>query len=153
MPRPLQALVIGPSSAGRETLRVAEDIGRLLAARGITLVTGGRGGVMEAASRGAHQVGGLVVGILPGAGLEGANPWCTVVIPTGLGHARNAVNALAGDLVIFDSTGRRELCRINHVPLLPLVRKRINRILETTAITAGEIEDEGGEVDESSPVH
>jgi len=81
-------------------MRTAEAIGQLLAARGITLVTGGRGGVMEAASRGAHQGGGLVVGILPGDSLEGANPWCTVVIPTGLGHARNAVNALAGDLVI-----------------------------------------------------
>ena len=49
---------------------------------------------------------------------------------------------LAGDLIIFDSTGRRELRRIPHVPLLPIVRKKINRILETTAITPGEIEDE-----------
>jgi hypothetical protein len=49
---------------------------------------------------------------------------------------------LAGDLVIFDSVGRRELRRIPHVPLLPLVRKRINRILEKTAITAGEMDDE-----------
>jgi hypothetical protein len=49
---------------------------------------------------------------------------------------------LAGDLIIFDSTGRKELRRIPHVPLLPFVRKRINRLLETTAITAGEIEDE-----------
>ncbi|MBN1763858.1 MAG: hypothetical protein JW860_01255 [Sedimentisphaerales bacterium] len=52
------------------------------------------------------------------------------------------VLCLAGDLIIFDSTGRRELRRIPHVPLLPLVRKKINRILETTAITAGEMEDE-----------
>ena len=49
---------------------------------------------------------------------------------------------LAGDLIIFDSTGRRELRRIQHIPLLPLVRKRIDRILEATAVTAGEIEDE-----------
>ena len=60
---------------------------------------------------------------------------------------------LAGDLVIFDSTGRRELCRINHVPMLPLVRKRINRILETTAITAGEIEDEADDTDEGGAIH
>ena len=49
---------------------------------------------------------------------------------------------LAGDLVIFDSVGRRELRRIQHVPFLPFVRKRINRILEKTAITAGEMDDE-----------
>ena len=55
---------------------------------------------------------------------------------------------LAGDLIIFDSTGRRELRRICHVPLLPLVRKRIDRILETTAVTAGEIEDEAADSDD-----
>jgi len=49
---------------------------------------------------------------------------------------------MAGDLVIFDSTGRRELRRIPHVPMLPWVKKRINTILESTAVTAGEIEDE-----------
>jgi len=49
---------------------------------------------------------------------------------------------LAGDLVIFDSVGRRELRRIPHVPFLPFVRKRINCILEKTAITAGEMDDE-----------
>lgn len=49
---------------------------------------------------------------------------------------------LAGDLIIFDSTGRRELRRIQHVPLLPVVKKRINVLLEATAITAGEMEDE-----------
>ena len=54
---------------------------------------------------------------------------------------------LAGDLIIFDSTGRRVLRRIPHVPMLPLVRKRINRILETTAVTASEIDDEA-EVEE-----
>jgi len=52
---------------------------------------------------------------------------------------------LAGDLIIFDSTGRRELRRICHVPMLPLVRKKINRLLEKTAITAGELDDEASD--------
>ncbi len=56
---------------------------------------------------------------------------------------------LAGDLIIFDSTGRREIRRIPHVPLLPLVKKRINLILETTAVTPGEVEDEAEEVSAS----
>lgn len=52
---------------------------------------------------------------------------------------------LAGDLVIYDSTGRRALRRIQHVPWLPFVRRRINLILESTAITTSELDDETGE--------
>ncbi len=60
---------------------------------------------------------------------------------------------LAGDLVIFDSVGRRELRRIQHVPMLPLVRRRIDRILEKTAITAGEMDDEVEAADEGLDEH
>jgi hypothetical protein len=49
---------------------------------------------------------------------------------------------LAGELIIYDSTGRRELRRIQHVPFLPYVKKKINRLMESTAITAAELEDE-----------
>jgi len=49
---------------------------------------------------------------------------------------------LAGDLIIFDSSGRKQLRRIPHVPWLPFIRKRINRILERTAITAEMVDDE-----------
>lgn len=51
---------------------------------------------------------------------------------------------LAGDLIIYDATGRRMLRRIQHVPLLPFVKRRINRIVEVTAVTTDEIEDEEG---------
>ena len=50
--------------------------------------------------------------------------------------------AMAGDLIIFDSVGKRQLRKIKHVPLLPLVRRRINTILESTLVTAAEVEDE-----------
>jgi hypothetical protein len=99
-PRAIQVSLIGPSRAPPETLAAAEAIGAALAQRGITLITGGRGGVMEAASRGASRAGGLCVGILPGDRHLEANPWCSVVIPTGLGDARNAITAVAGDIVI-----------------------------------------------------
>jgi hypothetical protein len=49
---------------------------------------------------------------------------------------------MAGDLIIYDSTGKRQLRRIPHVPMLPLVRQKINRILERTAITADLVDDE-----------
>jgi uncharacterized protein (TIGR00725 family) len=99
-PRPFQVSLVGPSEAPPETLATAEALGAALARRGVTLITGGRGGVMEAASRGAAQAGGLCIGILPGRSHAQANPYCGVVIPTGIGDARNAVTALAGDLVI-----------------------------------------------------
>ncbi len=99
-PRPIQVSLIGPAQASPGTLAQAEAIGAGLAQRGITLITGGRGGVMEAASRGATQAGGLCIGILPGDAHTQANPWCSVVIPTGMGDARNVLTALAGDLVV-----------------------------------------------------
>ena len=95
-----QATVIGDSDANSAICEIAENVGRLLAQMGITVVTGGCGGIMEAASKGASSEGGLVIGILPTAEMSHANPWCDVVIPTGLGHARNAITSLAGDFVV-----------------------------------------------------
>lgn len=95
-----QATVIGDSDAPPDLCSTAEQIGEMLARLGITVITGGRGGVMEAVCRGATKAGGTTVGILPSSEMNDANPWCSVVIPTGLGHARNVVNVLSGDLVI-----------------------------------------------------
>jgi uncharacterized protein (TIGR00725 family) len=112
MARRAQAVVIGESSAGAEQLRLAEAVGALLARLGMTLVTGGCGGVMEAACRGAASAGATTIGIVPSTQMDAANPWCSVVIPTGLGHARNAVTALAGDLVIVIGGGAGTLSEI-----------------------------------------
>lgn len=95
-----QVTVIGDSDAGPEVLTVAESVGAMLARLGITVITGGRGGVMEAVSRGARKSGGTAVGILPSADMGEANLWCSIVIPTGFGHARNVLTVLAGDFLI-----------------------------------------------------
>ncbi len=79
---------------------MAETVGRVLALGGATLVCGGRGGVMEAACRGARSAGGLTVGILPGDDASAANPFVDVVIATGLGEARNAIVARAARAVV-----------------------------------------------------
>lgn len=92
--------VIGGAVCTQEEAALAEEVGRLLAGHGAGVVCGGRGGVMEAACRGAAQVGGLTVGILPGLDASEANPWVQVAIPTGLGEARNALVAGAGEGVI-----------------------------------------------------
>lgn len=98
--RKLRIGVMGAGAASARTSAAAEEVGRLIAERGCILICGGRGGVMEAASRGAHEAGGLVVGILPGADDSEANPWVDVPIPTDLGIARNAVNVHASHVII-----------------------------------------------------
>lgn len=80
--------VIGSSGdIERSVLDAAETIGRLIAQRDGVLVCGGRGGVMEASSRGAKSAQGLTVGILPGLDREDANAYLDAAIPTGLGSA------------------------------------------------------------------
>jgi uncharacterized protein (TIGR00725 family) len=93
----LQVAVIG---SGREHEGRAEEVGRLLAARGCTVVTGGRGEVMAAASRGAKAAGGTTIGILPGESRADANDWLDHVVVTGIGHARNLAVVASGDAVI-----------------------------------------------------
>jgi len=112
MIRRLQATVIGDGDATPAAAALADAVGALLARLGVTVVTGGRSGVMEAACRGAAGAGGTTVGIVPSDQLDDANPWCSVVIPTGLGHARNAITALAGDLVIVIGGGAGTLSEI-----------------------------------------
>lgn len=92
-----QIAVIG---SGVEWEAAAEEIGRLLAEHGCTVVTGGLGEVMAAAHRGAKAAGGTTVAILPGERREEANPWADHVVATGVGHARNLAVAASGDAVI-----------------------------------------------------
>jgi uncharacterized protein (TIGR00725 family) len=92
--------VIGGAEASEETLRIAYEVGKYIAGNNAVLVCGGLGGVMEAASRGAAENDGLVVGIIPGADRSEANPHVNVVIPTGMGQARNALVVNSSDVII-----------------------------------------------------
>jgi len=98
-PAPLIA-VIGGSKATPEEAVAAEAVGRALAEGGAVLVCGGRGGVMEAACRGAKSAGGLTIAILPGADRSEANPFVDVSIVTGIGLARNAIVARTAQAAI-----------------------------------------------------
>ena len=100
MARPLHVAVVGAGSADPATAAMAEEVGSLLARAGAVLVSGGLGGVMEAACRGARSAGGTTVGILPGYERSEANAWVDVAIPTGLGEARNALVVRAADVLI-----------------------------------------------------
>jgi uncharacterized protein (TIGR00725 family) len=92
--------VIGPDPGTGEVQAACEEIGRLLARAGAIVVTGGLGGSMEAASRGAAGEGGVTLGILPGRSRKEANPYLTVSVPTGMGEGRNVLNVRAADAVI-----------------------------------------------------
>jgi len=92
--------VIGSGTANDKERHLAEEVGREIASQGATLISGGLGGVMEAASRGAKEAGGLTVGILPGRDAKSANPYIDIPIPTGLGEARNAIVATSANAVI-----------------------------------------------------
>jgi uncharacterized protein (TIGR00725 family) len=92
-----QVSVVG---SGAQHEAAAAEVGRLLAERGCTVVTGGLGEVMAAAARGAKAAGGTTIGILPGETRQAANPWLDHVVVTGIGHGRNLAVVASGDAVI-----------------------------------------------------
>jgi uncharacterized protein (TIGR00725 family) len=102
MSRARQISVVGSGTCdeGSEEWGLAEEAGRLLAEAGAVVVCGGLGGVMEASARGAADAGGTVVGIVPTEAAEDANPHCTHVVATGIGHARNLAVVASGEAVI-----------------------------------------------------
>lgn len=93
----LQISVIG---SGAEHEERAAEIGRRLAERGATVVTGGLGEVMASASRGAKSAGGTTIGIVPDETRDRANAWVDHIVVTGIGHARNLAVVASGDAVI-----------------------------------------------------
>jgi len=92
--------VIGTGSADESLLKIAEEVGRLIARRDAILICGGLGGVMEAASKGARSEGGTTVGILPQDHKNEANPYIDIPVATGFGEGRNVIIARSADALI-----------------------------------------------------
>lgn len=103
----LQILVIGYNSDAfkDDIYGIAYETGKLIVEYGAVLITGGLGGVMEAASKGAYDAGGITVGIIPYEEKNKANPYCKIVICSGMGHGRNYVNVCSADGVIIVGGG------------------------------------------------
>ena len=110
-------MIIGVIGAGEPTPEIyslAENVGEELGKRGVTLVCGGLGGVMEAACRGAKKTGGTTIGILPGNDKSSANPWVDITIPTGMGHSRNVIIVKASEVIIAVGGAYGTLSEIGH---------------------------------------
>lgn len=115
-----QVAVIGAGrcEVGSEPWLLSEEVGRRLAEAGVAIVTGGLRGVMEAACRGAAGAGGTAIGILPSSSIEEANPFCTHVVATGVGHARNLAVVGSGEVVIAVTGEWGTLSEIGHARIL-----------------------------------
>ncbi|MFQ5997761.1 MAG: TIGR00725 family protein, partial [Candidatus Bathyarchaeia archaeon] len=98
MDRRMQILVIGYSDKQwtDNAYQLAYEVGKEIASHGAVLITGGLRGVMEAASRGATEKGGLAVGIIPQEDKSFANEYCSIVIATGSGWLRDFITAYSG---------------------------------------------------------
>ncbi|OYT53846.1 MAG: TIGR00725 family protein [Candidatus Altiarchaeales archaeon ex4484_2] len=98
--KPIIAVIGGETDVSEESLDMAEEIGSDIARNDCILVCGGRGGIMEAACRGAKAAGGLTVGILPSLDKREANKFVDIPLSTGLGYARNSLVVSCADAVI-----------------------------------------------------
>ncbi len=109
-----QILVIGNNTNGctPKHEKIAYEVGAEIAKSDSVLITGGLGGVMAAASHGAHDANGLTVGIIPQDDSTKANEFCDIVIPTGMGLARDFLNALSADGVIIVGGGSGTLSEV-----------------------------------------
>jgi uncharacterized protein (TIGR00725 family) len=112
MSRTPYVAVVGPGETSPDELHAAEEIGAGLAAAGAVVVTGGLGGVMEAACRGARSRRGRTVGILPGEDRDAANGWVDVAIATGLGELRNGIVVRAVDALVAVGGGHGTLSEV-----------------------------------------
>jgi uncharacterized protein (TIGR00725 family) len=92
--------VVGAGSCPPELAEVAAEVGREIARKGAVLVCGGLEGVMSDAARGAKEIGGVTVGILPGASTADANEFIDLPIATNMGQGRNAIIVHTADVLI-----------------------------------------------------
>lgn len=98
--------VMGGGSASERQAAMAYRLGQLIAERGWVLLNGGRqSGIMEASARGAHEGGGLTVGVLPDSDHRHQSPYIQIPILTGMGSARNYINALSSDVLVACAGG------------------------------------------------
>ncbi|HSD81662.1 MAG TPA: TIGR00725 family protein [Solirubrobacteraceae bacterium] len=129
--------VAGSGDAAPELLAAAEEVGAGLAAGGAVVVTGGLGGIMEAASRGARSKLGQTVGVLPGTDRADANGWVGTALTTGMGEQRNVLIAQSCDVLVAIGAGYGTLSEVAMTlklgrPVVSLWSWEVEGVLEVT---------------------
>ncbi len=92
--------VIGGRQCSCEVEQLAQNLGKKLAEVVEVLVSGGLSGTMNAVCSGFKAAGGLTIGIIPSYDKNEANEFVDIVIPTGLGLARNILVVKTADVVV-----------------------------------------------------
>jgi uncharacterized protein (TIGR00725 family) len=92
--------VIGGRWCSAEVEQIAQNLGKKLAKVVDILVCGGLSGTMEAVCRGFKQGGGLTIGIIPSYDKNDANQYVDIIVPSGLGLARNVLVVKSADVVV-----------------------------------------------------
>lgn len=93
-------------SATENDKKLAYEMGKLIAEKGWVLLSGGRNkGVMDEVNKGAKENNGLTIGIIPGNDNSNTSQFVDIPVITGMGSARNAINALSSDVVIAIGMG------------------------------------------------
>jgi uncharacterized protein (TIGR00725 family) len=128
MTRKLQIAVLGSSKeiCTKKAYKLAEEVGEEIAKAGAITVTGGGHGVMEAAMKGAKKQGGLTLGILPWEKISHYNKYCDVIVATGIGWSRDAINLNSCDGAIIVGGGAGTLneatyAYIEDIPIVTLI--------------------------------
>jgi len=93
--------VAGSHKASEKSMKLAEEVGKEIAKNDCILICGGQTGVMEAVCKGNSEANGISVCVIPSEKKSDANKYCSVVIPSGMGFARNFILVNSADAVIL----------------------------------------------------
>lgn len=115
----MQIGIIGSnkSQCSKKLYKFSYSLGLFLGKKGVTIINGGMQGTMEAVSKGVKHSctsQSKVVGILPFENKENANQYLDIIIPTGIGFARNSVLVLSSDILIALGGGAGTLNEISY---------------------------------------
>jgi len=132
--------VIGGHSCTQEVEQLAQDLGKNLAKVVDILVCGGLSGTMKAVCQGFKATGGLTIGIIPSYDKSDANSYVDIVIPTGLGLARNVLVVKSADLVVALPGEAGTLSEIAYciqfgIPVISLNSWDIKGVIKTKSVS------------------
>ena len=131
--------VIGGHNCNKKVEELSQKLGKKLAKVVDFLVCGGLGGVMQAVCKGFKEGGGITIGIIPSYDKDTANPYVDIVIPSGLGLARNVLVVKTADIVIaltgeYGTLSEIAYCLQLEIPVISLKSWDIKGVIKVKTI-------------------